>query len=818
MRVRGWILGVFFPLLGVVVGCEGSQDVASPMPPAVSVEEAFYSSSTQMLTLTLSDGSMLEADLGTLATDVELTASLAALAAAQASLEPDPASIVEAAVDPASETLTLILSDGSTVEADLRVLATDVELIASLEDLAASQMPSEQEPVTILEASFDEPTETLTLHLSNGTTFQADLEVVFAAIWDIPLEEPTPTPVAEVVTLPPSVTGQTPAPTPAVAVVTLPPSVIGQTPAPTPAVAVVTLPPSVTGQTPAPTPRPYKRDAVLDVGMANLGPYVATNYYAGYFQNRFAELVTHETLFVMGYDGEWEPRLVRSFDVSLDALTYTIRLEEGAKWHAGAESQGDWGEFTADDFIWSIGEVSGEGSWHVQAGNTRRLFNCDGCSLTKIDDYTVQLRRPTPTFQITWFSQAPIPGFSMNSKLHYDTVGQDVALLEDVGTGPWEMVEHITDVRRHMKAVEGHWRHTPEFAEMIWHDIPEESTRLANFLSGDLDTGIFNSDSRQAIKDGISDGTLEGVKFMVFPAAIIKMIWHEGLHYTPGSPDGIDEYFGDWNNLCDDSEIVNGMATEMSSNDRRPWISCNPDPSSAEWERARKVREAMLRGIDRQSLINNIAFGEGEPWYIGMWANRGRMAQLGLDTLGPGDMDYDPAAAKQLLEEAGYADGFAVRVNKRLGTGTLLLVKDAVATNWLELGLDVTLQNQQPAIYRVVSQARKVNDIYGLTDAPSFPEPLRVYSTVYHSRGANLFGVNHPTLDQFIEDSEAELDTDARWRMQGYLAEFIYDNVLSMPLYAENAVWPLGPEVDSWQAAPAELDWLSYWEYARVRR
>jgi ABC-type transport system substrate-binding protein len=600
----------------------------------------------------------------------------------------------------------------------------------------------------------------------------------------------------------------------------------------TPAAEVVTLPPSVTGQTPAATAAPAAAvpdtdtgptvpQGTLDVGMAVLGPYVATLYDAGYFQNRFAELITHETLFVMGIDGEWDPRLIKSFDVSADGLTYTMYLQEGAKWHNRTNS-GDWGDFNADDFIWSIGQISKEGGKHVQRGNTEKVFRCEGCELTKVDDYTVQLTRPTPTFQITWFSQAPIPGFSMNSKVHYDTVGQDVALLEDVGTAPWEMIEHKTDVRRHLKAVEDHWRNTPEFAEMIWHDIPEESTRLANFLAGDLDTGIFNSDSRQAIEDARTAGTNPDVKFMVFPAAIIQMLWHEGGHYTPDSEhhvdNPIDDFYGDYKNICDDSEIVNGVATEMSSDDRRPWISCDRDVASAEWERARKVREAMLRGIDRDSLINNIAFGEGEPWYVGIWANRGRMQQLGLDTLGPGDMDYDPAAVQELLAETGYAEGFKVRLNVRLGTGTLITVKNAVATDWLEMGLDVTLQNQPPAAYRVTSQARKVHDIYGLNDAPSFPEPLRVYSTVYTSSGTNLFGINHPDLDKFIEDSEAELDTDVRWGIQGDLAKFIYENVLSMPLYAENAVWPLGAEVDSWQASPAELDWLSYWDMPRRRR
>ena len=570
--------------------------------------------------------------------------------------------------------------------------------------------------------------------------------------------------------------------------------------------AAGTATPAPAAATPIAEPAPGAPDAsdttmqpigTFDVGMALLGPYVATLYDASYFQNRYAELVTHETLFVMGFDGEWEPRLIKSFDVSPDQLTYTMHLQEGAKWHS---SHGDWGDFNADDLIWSLGEIAREGSNHVQAGNTRKVFGCEGCVLNKIDDLTVELKRPTPTFQLTWFSQAPIPGFSMNSKKHYDTVGQDVALLQDVGTGAWEGVDFKTDEFRLVKAVEDHWRHTPEFAEMKWWDIPEESTRLANFQAGLLDTGIFNSDSIQAIKRS-NDGS---VKFMIFPAAIIQMLWFGGGYYTPDSPHHhpdkngkirvpVDEFSSDYRNICD----------------LRAWIACEREVGSEGWEKALKVRTAMTISVDRQQLINNIAYGEGEPWYVGIWANRGRMAELGLDKL---EWEYDPARAKSLLEEAGYPDGFEVPIAKRQGTGTLLLVKDAVAGMWEKLGLTTKLRNVQPSSYRVTSQARTATDVYGLNDAPSFPEPLRVYSTVYSSSSNDVMGVNHPTMDDLIEKIENTYDTDERWRVQGDLARFIFDNVLNMPLYAENAVWPLGAEVDSWKAAPAELDWLSYWE------
>ena len=138
-------------------------------------------------------------------------------------------------------------------------------------------------------------------------------------------------------------TTQAPAPTSAAEIVTLPPSVTGATPDATPA------PAAATPATPAPDVGVTVPQGTLDVGMAVLGPYVATLYDAGYFQNRFAELVTHETLFVMGIDGEWDPRLIKSFDVSTDGLTYTMYLQEGAKWH-NRTNAGDWGDFNADDF------------------------------------------------------------------------------------------------------------------------------------------------------------------------------------------------------------------------------------------------------------------------------------------------------------------------------------------------------------------------------------------------------------------------------------------------------------------------------------
>ena len=63
-----------------------------------------------------------------------------------------------------------------------------------------------------------------------------------------------------------------------------------------------------------------------------------------------------------------------------------------------------------------------------------------------------------------------------------------------------------------MKAVEDHWRKTPDFAELYFYNIPEESTRVANFQTGNLDTMQMALDSKPVI-DQVPDVKYMRVEF-----------------------------------------------------------------------------------------------------------------------------------------------------------------------------------------------------------------------------------------------------------------------------------------------------------------
>ena len=56
------------------------------------------------------------------------------------------------------------------------------------------------------------------------------------------------------------------------------------------------------------------------------------------------------------------------------------------------------------------------------------------------------------------------------------------------------------------------------------------------------------------------------------------------------------------------------------------------------------------------------------------------------------------------------------------------------------------------------------------------------------------------------------MDDDARWEILGEMGAFVFENVLSIPLYTQNAQWPIGPRIDKWDPLPRVYDWLSNWE------
>lgn len=580
------------------------------------------------------------------------------------------------------------------------------------------------------------------------------------------------------------------------------------TAAPTAAPAATQAPTAVTATpTAAPTPAPAVETPVstveptgtLRVAVEDFAQPIFVLHNQPFVEARYDNIITHDSMFANDPDGNVVPRLVTDWSLSPDALVATFHLREGVPWH---DQYGDWGDFNADDLIWSIEDITLPATPHPASGNIRRVFGCDECSVTKLDDYTVQLTRSSPSFEIDWYSRAPDPTtMSVHSKVHYDTVGEDTATtFQSVGTGPWQLVEIKPGDIKRAEAVRNHWRKTPEFAELVWHEFTEQSTMLANFLTDKLDAAQFELDSIQAVR--LEDNPDH--KFMVFPGGSQVTMHLLGQHYNNDHPA----------HNPDEEGNIKVPLGEDAFDCTYAWVSCNRDVSSAEWEQARKVRLAMSLAIDRQKLVNNVALGEGAPHHVREFLGHdARQKQFGLDKL---KVEFDLERARELMTEAGFPDGFETEATLTAGTSTT--VTQAVATMWEEIGIK-TSQNTMPySAFRPTLVNRTAKGVWTQAFPPSSPEPIVGYNILHSSEGALTFSFEHPDFQAMLDEANTLIDPDERWGKQAEMARWIFDHTILIMLYGENIVWPLGPKVDPWEPLAGNRNWLSNWEYAPHRR
>lgn len=582
------------------------------------------------------------------------------------------------------------------------------------------------------------------------------------------------------------------------------------TPAAAPAPAAKAAPAATATPTPT-TAVKAKAKGTLDVSIGEIG---ASSFNMS-DQTRNAswwdQMVTHEAMFVTEADGSVGGRLVKEWTIDDTGLVTTFKLQEGVKWHG---RHGDWGEVDADDLIFSIEEVSREGSIHSSAAGWRRLALCDECTLEKVDNLTVRLTRPSPTIELTWWSNN-VGGQLMwlHSKKHFDAMGRDVSAEQSVGTGPWELLDWSDGVFRQAKAVTDHWRHSPDWDQTYWWEIREEITRLANFQAGLLDTGSFGSPSITAIQNLQNPD----IKYMSIPGAYwIHLDFTGGYYYNDhpahqGANAKTPIGAGDTSRRGVTYTVEAGLdCAEV------PYVSCDRDTSSAEWDKARKVRVALNMVIDRDALVNNIFQGNADPVHIGWWMGHdARRAQAGLDDL---VYEYDPVAARKLLTEAGYATGPDVDMVIHPGfvPGDSESA-EAVANMMEKAGINVNISRLAFAAFRPTLVRRTAHEIYNNADSPN-SDPTRTYAGGLAPTGGYNYGFEHPEITAIADEAITIADPEIRWPLIATAATWIFDNAMIMPLVQVSSVWPLGAEIDRWEPLGGNKQWLSNWEYVPHRQ
>lgn len=299
----------------------------------------------------------------------------------------------------------------------------------------------------------------------------------------------------------------------------------------------------------------------------------------------------------------------------------------------GVQFQQQWGELTAEDVVFTIQKTIAPESISGPSSVLRAVI--ESVSAPSRYQIVINLKQPDIRFVRAFMSNGSI--VPIVSKRYVTTVGEKAANDEPVGTGAYRMLHHEKDVEMRFQLREDRenlWRVQPEFERLKFVSAPEEYTRLAMLKTGEADLGPINFDSIRAAED--SD---------------LRVIFVE-RNWTP--------------------QIRMGGLSTRFQNLNTPWND-------------RRVRVAMNLAIDKEKIIEFLFHGHGEPTGTDFMAS---------ETMSVKPYPYDPAEAKRLLEEAGYPDGFDVRI-KTFTTNPgaeLPIVAQAVALYWQAVGIRASIE------------------------------------------------------------------------------------------------------------------------------
>ena len=214
----------------------------------------------------------------------------------------------------------------------------------------------------------------------------------------------------------------------------------------------------------------------------------------------------YDSLVYMEPNGNIEPCLAESWEVSDDGTEYIFQLRQGVTFHNGEP-------FTADDVIttWEYGKDVGD--WPDK-------YNL--AEVEKIDDYTIKLTTegPMPELMITIHDY-----WAIVPNEYLEEVGIDGFQEHPIGTGPFMFVEWVRGDHITYQANPNYWMEGyPRVETLIFRPIPESSTRVAAIQTDEIDVvGRLSSEEAQSLLGA------EGVVVIKYPVTRIYYIAFNNL-------------------------------------------------------------------------------------------------------------------------------------------------------------------------------------------------------------------------------------------------------------------------------------------------
>ncbi len=352
-----------------------------------------------------------------------------------------------------------------------------------------------------------------------------------------------------------------------------------------------------------------------------------------------------------------------------------------------------------------------------------------------VDDYTVRITLKEPYVVFVQKLAAFRQGFILNQQA-VEEFGEDIA-RNPIGTGPFIFDHWTPGVEVVLVANPDYYAGPPTLDRLVFVPIPEATTLEMALESGDVDVMEVTDPTTYERFEADPDITVKKVPSLM--------------------------------------QCSLGMNTTME-----PFTDI-------------RVRKAMAYAINKDEIIEHVLTGVATradsilaPAFFGYTED--------LPTY-----DYDPDRARELLTEAGYADGFETMAYSPLtaGYGFFPTALIAMQEDWAEVGIDVEIQAVDGATWM---------DALGRGEAPmSYSGIARPPDPDYAL--TNYWDVNGPLnfiqydIQDLLDAGRSEQNVEARRAIYEDIQRRIAEDVPAIPIFYPSSILAMqsyvkGMEVD----------------------
>jgi len=447
----------------------------------------------------------------------------------------------------------------------------------------------------------------------------------------------------------------------------------------------------------------------------------------------------YEALVTRGIDMSIGPQLATDWKAT-NPTTWVFNLRKDVTFHNGDK-------MTAEDVVFSLLRAQ-------QPTSDFKEYISTVTSVKALDDYTVenQTREPNPILlkQLTnifvMSKKWAADNFSLVPQ-NYDASQENFASSNAMGTGPFEITLREANTKTVFKKNKKWWgnvEHNLDSIELL--PIANAATRVAALLSGEIDI--------------VTDAPVQDLD-RIGSSADHKVISVEQMRTI---------FLG-----------MDQAADQLRSGN----TGDNPF-------KKKEVRQALYQAIDIEAIKEKVMRGLSSPAGIITFPGVTGYTKA-LDERLP----YDVDAAKQLLADAGYPDGFDVELrcpNDRYVNDEAICT--AVVGMFGKIGINVSL-NAQTKSKHFKELKNDKGDFYMLGWGVPTLDSHYVFHYLYDSKGSwNKVNFNNARVDELIRVMEGEVDLVKRNAAIAEAWEIVKDDISYLPLHHQVISWASKRNVD----------------------